>query len=376
MAAPLDGVRVIDLTRVLAGPFCTMLLGDLGAEVIKIEPAEGDPIRQQSTGALRGYFASYNRNKKSICLDLYQDFDRDALKRLLATADVLVENFSAAFSPAWAWARRSLRGSIRSSSFAASPASAATGPCRPASIRLHRPGHERLHQRHRRCRAADAGPPIADLVAGLYGALGIAAALLERKSSGEGQYVQTSLLNGLISFLSFFGASYLESGVLPERAGNGHFVVAPYGLFEAADGPIAIAPSNEAVLGKFLTALDLTELFDEPAFATNAGRLAHRGEINARVNAVLRSGTRSHWVRILQRGRGSVWRSDVAFGDFIDGEHARAHDMVMSVPDGANGPPVRITGFPVSFRTPCSLAAPPPVLGAHTADILGRLLLN
>jgi crotonobetainyl-CoA:carnitine CoA-transferase CaiB-like acyl-CoA transferase len=372
MASPLEGVRVVDLTRVLAGPFCTMMLGDLGAEVIKIEPPDGDPIRQQSTGALRGYFAAYNRNKKSVCLDLYRPADRDALKRLLATADVLVENFRPGVLARMDLGRAALE-RINPKLIVCSISG--FGDCGPYA---DRPAFDFIAQAMSGFMSVTgdashpmrAGPPVGDLVAGLYGALGITAALAERRQSGQGQYVQASLLNGLVSFLSFFGVSYLESGKLPERTGNGHFVVAPYGLFDAADGAIAIAPSNESILRKFLGALGLMGLLDDPRFATNADRLAHRDELNAEINAVLRLKSRAHWISALN-GAGVPSGEVMTVAEILDGDHARAQNLVMQVPDGAGGPPVRVTGFPLTFsRTPCTVTLPPPILGAHTSEVL------
>jgi CoA:oxalate CoA-transferase len=371
--APLSGVRVIDLTRVLAGPFCTMLLADLGADVIKIEPPEGDPVRAQSTGDLGGYFASVNRNKRSVVLDLYTPGGRDSLKDLITGADVLVENFrpgvldKIGFSPATLEALRpdlvvcSINGFGAEGPLAQRPAFDFIAQAMSGFMSVTGTAETPMR----------AGPPIADLTSGLYGALAVVGALMHRARTNEGQRVETAMVNSLISLLGFYGVAALGSGTAPQRVGNDHFVVAPYGLFSAADGPIAVAPSNDAMLMRFLQATGLEGLLSDARFATNAARLANRAALNAAVDARMIQATRAQWVETLER-------AGVPCGEMLGVEEAMAapqtlaQEMVIEVPT-ENGV-ARTVGFPMKFsRTPCRVRVGAPALGEHTREVLGAL---
>ena len=288
---PLSGLRVIDLTRILAGPFCTQLLADLGAEVIKVEaPGSGDPVRGQ--GAIRDglswYFAQFNRNKQSLTLDLYQDQGRAILAELLRTADVLVENYRPgvlarmgfdearlqALNPALVVT--SVNGYGSSGPYVERPAFDFIAQAMSGFMSTTGPPGEPMR----------AGPPISDLVAGLYAAFGTVSALLarERGTTAGGQRLEASLMNGLISMLAYASASYLATGQVPERTGNDHPVVYPYGLFHAKDGEVAIAPSTPAIVRRLMQELGLEGLLEQPEFATNDARMANRERLKALIN--------------------------------------------------------------------------------------------
>jgi CoA:oxalate CoA-transferase len=261
---PLSGIRVVDLTRIIAGPFCTQLLADLGAEVIKIEPpGRGDPVRGQ--GAIRDglswYFAQFNRNKKSLALDLYADQGKAVLADLLRGADVLVENYRPGVLATMGFDAARLEALNPALIVGSINGYGSTGPY------VDRPAFDFIAQAMSGFMSVTgapgapmrAGPPIADLVAGLYAAFGILAALIARggagsagAGSGRGQRVEASLTGGLISMLAYFSAQYFATGALPERTGNDHPVVYPYGLFHAADGEVATAPSTEVHVRRFL----------------------------------------------------------------------------------------------------------------------------
>ena len=263
---PLSGIRVVDLTRVLSGPFCSMLLGDLGADVIKVEtPGEGDSVRHQGAGrdGLSWYFANYNRNKRAITLNLRSEEGREILARLIARSDVLIDNYRPGVLEAMGFCDARLvelnphlvRGSINGFG--------ATGPYRD------RPSFDFIAQAMSGFMsvngAADqppmrSGPPVSDLIAGLYAALGIVAGLLREQRTGQGGSTSVSLIGGLISFLGFMATDYLATGRLPARTGNDHPIGSPYGLFRTADGEIAIAPAGEAMYQRLLGALDAGEL--------------------------------------------------------------------------------------------------------------------
>ncbi len=277
-ALPLAGIRVVDLTRVLSGPFCSMLLGDLGADILKVEtPGEGDTIRQQGAGrdGLSWYFANYNRNKRSITLNLRNDEGRDVLARLITKGDVLIDNYRPGVLAAMGFTEARLQGLNPRLVRGSITGFGDTGPYRD------RPSFDFIAQAMSGFMsvngAADqppmrSGPPVSDLIAGLYAALGIVAGLLREGRTGQGGSASVSLTGGLISFLGFMATDYLATGRLPRRTGNDHPIGSPYGLFRTADGEIAIAPAGEAMYLRLLRALDAETLRGRPEFATNAMR--------------------------------------------------------------------------------------------------------
>ena len=370
----LEGVRVVDLTRILSGPFCTQLLADLGADVIKIEPPEGDPVRAQGAlvDGLSWYFAAFNRNKRSVVLDLRSDAGKAALERLIATADAVVDNFRPGVMAAMGLDRarlESLRPGIVHTSVTGF---GERGPY------ADRPAFDFVAQAMSGWMSMTgtpesgplrSGPPVSDLVAGLYAALGTVAALFRRSRTGEGERVGASLVDGLVSFGAFMSAGCLATGAVPARTGNDHALVAPYGLFTAADGEVAIAPSNDAVYLKLLGALGLEQLKDHPDFRTNALRLANRAAINAEIGARLRTRTRAYWIERLNAAGvpcGVVMNLAEAYAD----PQIQSQEMVLAVEHAGRGT-VRMTGFPIKFAdAPCAVRHPAPELGAHTAQVL------
>jgi CoA:oxalate CoA-transferase len=377
-ALPLAGVRVVDLTRVLSGPFCSMLLGDLGADIVKVEtPGEGDTVRHQGAGrdGLSWYFANYNRNKRSIALNLRSDEGRDILARLVAKSDVLIDNYRPGVLAAMGLTEARLRelnphlvrGSITGFG--------TTGPYRD------RPSFDFIAQAMSGFMsvngAADqppmrSGPPVSDLVAGLYAALGIVAGLLRDGRTGQGASASVSLAGGLISFLGFLATDYLATGHLPQRTGNDHPIAAPYGLFRTADGEIAIAPAGEAMYQRLLRALDAEALRERPEFATNTLRAAHRAAINAEIEARTTHATSAHWIGVLNQAGvpcSPVMNLEQVFADpqvidqqaVVTVEHP-AHGQVSML-----GSALHIDGAALPVRRPA------PELGEHTAEVLTEL---
>jgi crotonobetainyl-CoA:carnitine CoA-transferase CaiB-like acyl-CoA transferase len=388
MAGPLAGVRVLDLARVLAGPYAAMLLGDLGAEVIKVErPGAGDDTRQwgppfvQAAGdAVAGdraestYFLSVNRGKRSAAIDLKDPGEREFVEALVRWADVLVENFRpgvmdriglsddrlAELNP------RLIRLSI--SGFGEK------GPDRD------RVGYDQILQAEggvmsltgtAASQAVKVGVPIADISAALFGAIGVLGALLERERSGLGQRVSTSLLAGQVGIHTFQATRYLIAGQVPGVSGNQHPTVAPYGVFDAADGPLVIAVGNDDIWRRFapLAGLDPADT----RFATNALRLGHLGELQQIMNAALGQRTVADWLDQLRR-------ADVPAGELktldrvYDSEQARAEGLVWQLDHPRLGR-IRLPGHPVHYsRSAVAPGLPPPVLGEHTDELREALL--
>ena len=217
-----------------------------------------------------------------------------------------------------------------------------------------------------------AAPPISDLVAGLYCAFGVVSALEARHRTGRGQHVESSLQAGLISMLAYLSAEVLATGNNPVRTGNDHPIVAPYGLYDAADGQIAVAPSNDTYVERFLRAIGLVSLLDEPAFRDNASRMQRRAELHTRINEATRKHSVDHWIDVINEAGcpcGRVMELDEVFRD----PQVLSQEMVIQV-SHAGRAPIRMTGFPVKLsNTPCELHLPPPDLGEHTAEVLAEI---
>jgi CoA:oxalate CoA-transferase len=373
----LQGVRVVDLTRILSGPFCSLLLADMGAEVIKVEPPGGDPLRGQGAivEGLSWYFAAFNRNKRSVLLNLRRPSGRAALRRLIATADVVVDNFRpgvmADLGLDWSQLSALRPGLIHTS---------VTGFGERGPY-ADRPSFDFIAQAMSGFMSGNgtpetgpmrAGAPISDLVAGLYAALGTVAALYRRVQTGRGERVAVAMVDSLLSLGAFLTTNFFATGQLPVPTGNDHALVAPYGLFTAQDGEIAIAPSHDGVYTKLLAALDLEVLHDHPDFRTNDLRVQHRAAIKAHINARLAQAPKAYWIERLNAAGvpcGVVMNLAEVFAD----PQVVSQEMVLKIPHPGHGT-VTMTGFPLKFReAPGTVRYPAPELGAHTATVLRSL---
>jgi crotonobetainyl-CoA:carnitine CoA-transferase CaiB-like acyl-CoA transferase len=373
----LQGVRVVDLSRILSGPFCSLLLADMGAEVIKVEPPGGDPLRGQGAivEGLSWYFAACNRNKRSIVLNLRSVSGKAALCRLIATADVLVDNFRpgvmADLGLNWPQLSTLRPGIIHTS---------VTGFGERGPY-ADRPAFDFIAQAmsgFMSCNGTpETGPmrtgaPISDLVAGLYAALGTVTALYRRVQTGRGEQVAVAMVDGLLSLGAFLTANFFATGQPPVPTGNDHALVAPYGLFTAQDGEIAIAPSNDGVYARLLTALDLEALREHPDFRTNDLRVQHRAAINARINERTAQAPKAYWIEKLNAA-GVPCGVVMNLADACADPQVLSQAMVLTIPHPGHGT-VKMTGFPIKFReAPCTMRSPAPELGAHTASVLRAL---
>lgn len=374
----LQGIRVVDLTRILSGPFCSMFLADMGAEVIKVEdPDGGDPIRQQgeARNGFSLYFASFNRNKRSITLDLRSPGGKEILRDLLRGADVVINNYRPGIMDKMGFGREALRALKPDIVSCHVTGFGLDGPYRD------RPSFDFIAQAMSGFMSVNgdvdgppmrAAPPVSDLVAGAYAAMGICAALVRRSRTGEGEEVATALTDSMTSMLAFLATNFFATGQLPLRTGNDHALVAPYGLFEAADGQIAVAPSNDAFYARLIDALGLDDLLQRPEYLTNAARFQRRGGINAEINARTRLQRVAHWIEKLNAAGVPCGRV-LDLAEVFEDPQTRHQQMRITIEHPAHGP-LDVLGFPIKFTDdPCRIHRPPPALGADTDALLREL---
>jgi len=373
----LSGVRVLDLTRVLSGPFCTALLGDLGADVLKVEAPEGDSVRRQ--GAIRDglswYFAQFNRNKRSLRLDLRQPEGREVLTRLIGRSDVLVENFRPGVLARMGFSVERLHELQPSLVVCAINGFGGQGPYKD------RPAFDFIAQAMSGFMSVNgteggeplrSGVPISDLVAGLYAALAIAASVPRARETGKGETVEVSLTNAMVSMLAYIATNYFATGITPPRSGNDHPIAAPYGLFPTRDGRIALAPADDAFFGRLMDVLGCPELKTDPLYRSQTARVANRERINAIVGGKLALNSTDHWVETLNAA-GVPCGPVHAVAEVFEDLQILAQNMVMDVEQPGFGA-VRMLGFPMKFSgEPCAVRRPAPGLGQHSDEVLAEL---
>ena len=398
---PLHGLRVLDLSTVLAGPYCAMLLGDLGAEVIKVEPPTGDPTRlygppyvgAAAPGAAyppddpragadyRGesaYYLSINRNKRGLALDLRGEDGREALRRLMARSDVLIENFRAGAFDRMGFTDAELErlnpGLVRLS---------ITG-YGPTGEDADRPGFDFIIQAASGLMSItgatdpDGGGPtkvgvaIVDLATGMLGAVHVLAALRVRETSGVGQRIDLALLDATVAWLTNQAANWLVGGRVPGRMGNAHPNITPYETFPTADGELALAVGSERQWSRFCDALEMPGLATDPRFRTNADRVANRVALRPILAGLLAGRSSADWLARLSA-------AEVPVGEVRDMRQVfedpglLARGMVVSVTHPTIGQ-IRLPGIPARLsRTPGSVRRPPPLFAEHTAEILAEL---
>ncbi len=377
--APLKGIRVLDLTRVLAGPYCAMLLGDMGAEIIKIEePGKGDDTRgwPPFAGGESTYFMSVNRNKHSITLNLKAPEGRDILKRLAKKSDVVLENFRAGTMEKLGLGYATLSKLNPRLVYCAMSGFGESGPD------AHRGGYDLIVQAESGVMDltgfAD-GPPvkvgnsIADLVAGMSGAHGVTLALLVRQRTKRGQKVEIAMLDVMASLLTYQAGMYLNAGRTPARRGNEHPSIVPYEVFRAADAYIVIGAANDSLWQRCCVALEQPDLAKEPRYATVASRVEHRATLVPRLNEILSTRPAEDWLKRLETAGVPAGRIRTV-PEVCESEHLKARGMVVSLPH-PKAKTVKMMGVPMRLHgTPGRAVSAAPVLGADTERVLTRVL--
>lgn len=377
----LDDILIVDLSQALAGPYCTMLLGDMGAQVIKIEPpGSGDQSRGWGPPFVEGestYFLAVNRNKKSLTLDLKSDEGREIMHRLIARADVFIHNMPRQSSQRKTGVDAETVLDLNPRLVYVSITGYGTsGPY------AERPGYDLIAQGESGLMSITGEPggepmrypvPLADMTTGIYSALGILGALLARQRTGRGQVLDLSLLESQSAWLGILAGAYLNAGEAPQRLGNSHPNIVPYQVFRARDKYMMVAVGTQRLWGRFCEVLGIAgTLMNDPRFATNADRLAHRQELVELLQNILSQKEADYWLEALREAQ-------IPSGPINSVPETLAHPQILErgfiveLQHPLAGL-VKSLGNPIRFSdTPASYRLPPPALGEHNAAILGEL---
>jgi crotonobetainyl-CoA:carnitine CoA-transferase CaiB-like acyl-CoA transferase len=375
---PLENVKIIDLSRILSGPYCTMTLADLGAEVIKVEAPSGDDTRKWGPPFVNGesaYFLSVNRNKKSIVLNLKTGEGREILLKLVKDADVVVENFRPGTLDRLGIGFETLKSVNPGIILASISGYGQTGPY------SQKPGYDVIAQGFGGLTSVTgepgkppvkAGFSVADIGTGMWAVIGIQAALLARSRTGEGQWIDVSLVDTMISWHTYLAGNYFASGKNPEPQGGAHPNIVPYQLFESADGYFNIAVGNENLWARFCTVIGMADLKDHPDYATNSDRVINRDKLVPLLQDVFHTKTTKEWVAELEAASipcGPVLK----FSEIFEDPHVLAREQVVEVQHPTAGK-VKMTGIPIKLSgTPGEIKSAPPILGQDTREILSSL---
>ena len=389
MAGPLSGIRVVDLTRILAGPSCTQILGDLGADVIKIEmPGAGDDTRRwgppflpddkDQPTAESAYFACANRNKRSVTINISAPEGQKLIQDLIKKSDVLVENFKFGGLAKYGLAYDDLKAANPGLVYCSITGFGHTGPY------AKRPGYDVLMQgmgglmsvtgavdgEPQKC-----GVPISDLMAGMYASVSICAALRHREKTGEGQAIDIGMLDTTIAMMANQALNYLASDEVPPRLGNEHPNIAPYQVFPTGDGNIIVACGSEQQFQRLCEIMDRPDIPQDPRFTVNKQRLAHRQELVDVLNPIFQSKPSAYWLEVLEQHSISCGPINDLGQTFAD-PHVQARGMRLEMEHPATGGrPVALVASPVRLsETGVEYRHAPPLLGQHTEEVLGEVL--
>jgi len=375
MGPPLEGIIVIDLTRAMSGPFATMLLGDFGAEVIKIEPPGGDETRRWGPPFVDGestYFLSINRNKKSVCVDLKSKEGKGIIKKLLSSADVIIENFKPGVTQRLGLDYESVMALNPGIVYCSISGFGQTGIWKDKAgydlVALALSGMMELTGE------PDSEPvkfavPVADIAAGMFAAFSIVSALYKRQSTGQGEYIDVSLLDAMFYWLTHQGQSFISAGYEPRRLGSAHPSIAPYRAYRARDGYFVVTVGNDSLWERFCMAIGRNDLFQNPLYMTNPLRVKNRVRLDRILSRTFSLDTVDHWVKKLQ-DNGIPCAKVNTLAEAVGSEYVSDKGAIVSVQHR------KVKDFAVVFtpptlrRFPARVSLPPPELGEHTFEVL------
>lgn len=383
-SGPLAGLKVLDMSRVLAGPSATQLLGDLGADVVKVErPDDGDDTRRWgppfvtapdgSDTTESAYYLSANRNKRSMAVDFTLPEGQALIRRLAGVADVLIENFKVGTLARYGLDYPGLAPSCPRLVYCSITGFGQTGPY------AGRPGYDFLIQGMGGLMSLTGDPDgapqrtgvaIADLMAGMYATVAILAALRHRDRGGAGQHIDVALLDTQVAWLCYSAQHYLTAGEVPPRLGNAHPNIVPYQAFAAADGHVILGIGNDRQFARFAVLAGRPEWADDPRFATNRERVRHRDALVPEIAAILRQRPAADWIALLEQHGvpcGPINRIDQVFAD----PQVAARNLVITMAHPLADQPIPLVGNPLHFSsTPVDYRHPPPTLGQHTSSVV------
>ena len=379
MQKPLEGLKVIDLSRFIAGPYCTMKLGDMGAEVIKVEtPDRGDDSRALGPPFLEGesaYYLSFNRNKKSITLNMREEKGKEILRRLISDADVFIENFRIGVTEKMGLTYEDVKKIKEDIIYCSVTGYGHNSPYR------EKPSFDVMIQGEAGLMSITGfpdGPPqrvgvaIADILGGFHAVEGILLALLVRNNTGKGQFVDVSLMDSIISILTYQAGNYLATGTAPQRVGNRHPMITPYESFETSDGYVIFAVGNQRLWETFVKTLNREDLNNDPRFADMKSRNQHPAELKEILENITRQRTTEEWVKVMEDAGvpcGRIRTIDQVLSD----PHVDIREMVVEKEHPKAGM-IKLTGVPTKLSlTPGEVSSPPPTLGQHTEEILSSI---
>jgi crotonobetainyl-CoA:carnitine CoA-transferase CaiB-like acyl-CoA transferase len=388
-AGALSGIRVLDLSRVLAGPSCTQLLADLGADVIKVErPGIGDetrtwgpPFVKDSDGeetTESGYYLSANRNKRSVTINIAKPEGAALVRKMLTTCDVMIENFKVGGLAKYGLAYDDLKDEFPSLVYCSITGFGQTGPY------ADRPGYDMMAQGMGGLISMTGEPgrppvkvPVAinDVMTGMYAGVALLAALRHRDATGIGQHIDLGLLDVQVAWLYNQGLNYLTGGEVPQRLGTAHPNTVPYQAFETADGFVIVAANNDEQFKRFCEFAGCTELLEDPRFVTNPDRIRNRDHVTQTVAAIIKAHPSRHWIEGLERAKVSCSPINT-LDQVFDDPGVLARDMKISMPHPLAGTErVDLIGNPIKLsQTPVAYRRPPPTLGQHTDEVLQEIL--
>lgn len=379
MTKPLDGIKVLDMTRVLAGPYCTMMLGDMGADVVKVERPEGDDTRGYGPPFLNGesaYFMSINRNKRSLTLNLKHREALQVLGRLIETADVLVENFRPGTMEGFGFGYEKVQQINPRLVFCSISGFGHTGP------KSELPGYDLIIQGEGGTASLTGdpnGPPYkvgtsqADIVAGMMAFQGILLALLARVQTGRGQKIDLGMLDCQVALLTYQAGIYFATGQSPTRMGNQHPTITPYETYRCQDGYINLACGNDGMWRNFCKAAGHEDWSKDERFLTNAARVQNRRALSSLIEPIMLEKSTQEWIEVL-RQVGIPCGKIQSVGEVCEDPQVLARDMVVPIEHPKAGP-LRVTGVPIKLSdTPGAVVLPPPLLGEHNREVLKEWL--
>jgi formyl-CoA transferase/CoA:oxalate CoA-transferase len=375
----LEGIKVLDLTRFLAGPYCSMILADFGAEVIKVErPGTGDGSRQWGPPFIQGesaYFLSINRNKKSITLNLQSEKGKTILHKMAASCDILIENFRPGTAQRLGADYATLSKINPKLIYCSISGFGQDGPYR------RKPSYDIVAQAmgglmsltgEKGRPPVKIGVAISDIFAGMFATIGILGAVVTRNKMGRGQMIDVSLLDGIVSILSHQAGNFLASGVNPERLGSAHPTIAPYQAFKASDSYFVVAVGNDSLWKRFCQGLGLNELMKDTRFATNPDRVKNRDELTQILENLFVTKTSREWVELIEAA-GVPCGPVLSLSEVFEDPQILHRRMVEEIQHPKAGK-IKVLGVPIKMSdTPASIRTPPPTLGEHSKEVLRSL---